>query len=201
MKKIILLLFASMFMCLTIDAQPQQPSSAQPPQPPKMRSSEDRAKEQADLMNSELQLSSKQYKQVYKLLLKDFNYREQSFGNRPSSMPQGGPGGGMPGGGGMMGGPGGGMPGGGGMMGGPGGGMPGGGGMMGGPGGGTPPQGNFEGQAPGNMPQFGPKDDLVTDEYLQEQDSKLKKILTDDQYRKWRSKHPAERLELPPLEF
>jgi len=70
-------------------------------------------------------------------------------------------------------------------------------------GGGRPPQGEM-GQRPrpeGGHPEMGPDEEIVTEEYLEKQEQKLKKILTAEQYSKWRSNHPAEHLELPPLEF
>lgn len=189
--------------------------SAQPqgdrPSPPKQRTPEEIAEKEATRMKSEINLTDKQYKKVYKLIKKDQKYRqsqaEKQFagGMPPQGGGMGGPGmgsgpGGM--GGGMMGGGPGGM--GGGMM----GGGPGGMGGMGGPGGGSmggsrPPQGDM-GQGPrpeGGQMGMGPREDFVTEEYLEKQERKLKKILTAEQYSKWRSKHPAEHLELPPMEF
>lgn len=191
-----------MLLSFGLFAQPQ--NGGERPAPPKKKTPEEIAKKEADMMKAEVGLTDKQYKKVYKLIKKDWQYRqsqaENSFGG--GMPPQGGPGGmGGPGGGmggDMMGGPGG--MGGGGMMGGPGG--MGGGGMMGGPGGGMPQGGMENGQRPEGGPGMGgPGMDVVTDEYLEKQDAKLKKILTEEQYVKWRSKHPAEHMALPPMEM
>jgi len=158
--------------------------SAQPegvrPAPPKQMTPEEIAKKEADMMMSELNLTDKQYKKVYKLIKKDHEYRQsqmkQQFGEGMPPM-GGGPG---------MGGPGMGNPG----MGGPG-----------GMGGGRPPQGEMGARPEGGFPGMGPREDVITEEYLEKQDQKLKEILTAEQYSKWRSKHPAEHLELPPMQF
>jgi len=168
---------------------------------PKIISPEEVAKKQADEMKAVLNLSDKQYKKVFKMVKTDQEYRqrqrEEGFGAGmpPQGMPGGQGGFGGPG----MGGPGGGM--GGPGMGGPGGGM--GQGGFGGPGMGGP-GGGMSGQN-GNRPEGGPEmrpgENSVSDEYLEKQDKKLQKILTPEQYGKWRSKHPAEHRELPPLEL
>jgi len=190
MKHLKLLVATSiMMLSIGLSAQPQ----GDRPSPPKQRTPEEIAKKEADMMRSELKLTDKQYKKVYNLLKKDQEYRksqaEMQFGG--GMPPQGGgPGMGGPGMGGDM------MGGGPGGMGGPG--M--GGGMM---GGGRPPQGEM-GQGPrpeGGFPGMGPREDVVTEEYLEKQDRKLKKILTPEQYSEWRSKHPVEHLELPPMDF
>lgn len=177
-----------MMLSIGLSAQPR----GDRPSPPKQRTPEEIAREETDRMKSEVDLTDKQYKKVYNLIKKDQEYRQnqvaKQFGD--GMPPQGGGPGGM--GGGMMGG---------GMMGGGPGGMggPGGGSM----GGGRPPQGEM-GQGPrpeGGRPGMGPGEDVVTEEYLEKQDQKLKKILSAEQYSKWRSKHPAEQLELPPVEF
>lgn len=158
-------------LCALLYAQPQR---GERPAPPKMKTPEEIAKSQADMMKSEVDLTDKQYKKVYQLIKKDHEYRRSQMEERFSGGP-GGPGG--------MGGPGG----------------PGG---MGGPmGGGMPPQGDMQrGPRPEGGPGMGgPGGDIVTEEYLEKQEAKLKKILTEEQYNKWRSKHPAEHLELPPL--
>jgi len=154
------------------------------PSPPKQRTPEEIAKAEADMMKAELNLTDKQYKKVYKLIKKDHEYRQSQMENAfaEGMPPQGGMPGGMPQGG-----------------------MPGGmsGGMPGGMGGGRPPMGEM-GQMPrpeGGQPGMKPLEDIVTEEYLEKQENKLKKILTEEQYSKWRSKHPAEQLELPPFEF
>lgn len=198
------------FMLLSTGIYAQAPRGERPA-PPKMKSPEEIAQKEADMMKEEVGLTDKQYKKVYNLVKKDWQYRQDQAENRFSGM--GGPGGmppqgGMGGPGGMGGGPDGGFSGGmggfGGMggSGGMGGGMPPQGGMGGGPeggfSGGMPPQG---GQRPEGGPGMGPGGDIVTEEYLEKQDKKLKKILTEDQYNKWRAKHPAEYMELPPMEM
>jgi len=197
MKQMKIFVVASIMMLgIGMSAQPQGGR----PMPPKQRTPEEIAKKQADMMKSEVNLTDKQYKKVYNLIKKDHEYRqsqaEQQFGG--GMPPQGGRPGGMGGPGGMdgPGGMGGGM-----MMGGGPGGMggPGGGSM----GGGRPPRGEM-GQGPrpeGGHPGMGPGSDIVTEEYLEKQDWKLKKILTAEQYSKWRSNHPAEHLELPPMKL
>lgn len=187
------LFIAASLMMLSVGVYAQNQGNR--PAPPKRMTPEEFAKKEADQMKSEVNLTDKQYKKVYNLIKKDRQYRqsqmEEKFGNGMPPM-GGGPGG--------MGGPGMGGPGGfSGGMGGPGGGSMGG-GMM---GGGRPPQGEM-GQRPrpeGGHPGMGPDEEIVTEEYLEKQEQKLKKILTAEQYSKWRSSHPAEHLELPPLEF
>jgi len=214
MKKSLLFIPALMICFSALYAQPQggsrppQPQEGGRPAPPKQISPEEFAKGQADMMQAELGIDQKQYKKVYNYFKKDQEFRQSQsnsfngFPPPPGGMggPGGGPGGGMGGPGGGMGGPGGGMPGGGGM-GGPGGGMPGGGGM-GGPDGGMPGGQGMGGQGgPRDGMGPGPEGMQVSDEYLEKQEKKLKKILTPDQYSSWRAKHPAEHHELPPLEF
>jgi len=188
MKHMKLFVAASiMMLSIGLSAQPQ----GDRPSPPKQRTPEEIAKKEAEMMRTEVNLTDKQYKKVYNLIKKDREYRQNQMQNQfGQGMPPqgGGPGMGGPG----MGGSGG-M--GGGMMGGPEG--------MGGFGGGRPPQGDM-GQGPrpeGGHPGMGPGGDVVSEEYLEKQDQKLKKILTAEQYSKWRSKHPAEHLEMPQMEF
>jgi len=180
-----------MLISIGLIAQPQGmpqggPQNGERPARPEMKSPEEIAKMKSDMMKRELSLTDKQYKKVYKLIKKDQQYRQNQAENQF--------GGGMPPQFGGMGGPGGGMGGpgmGGGMMGGPGGGM-------GGPGMGGPGMG---GQRPEGFPGIRPKENLVSDEYLEKQEKKLKKILTEEQYSLWRSKHPAEHTELPPKQI
>lgn len=72
---------------------------------------------------------------------------------------------------------------------------------MGGPGmgGGRPPQGGDMSSRPRpeGFPGMGPVE--VSEEYIDKQDQKLRKILTDEQYLQWRSKHPVEHKALPPI--
>ncbi len=190
MKHNLLLAAACLLFSFGLSAQPQGR-----PEPPKQESAEELAQKKVDLMDSELGLTKKQYKKAYKLFKKDFQYRQDAMEEKMSERPQGGPGG-MGGPGGGMGGPGGGMGPGGMGMGGPGGGM-----GMGGPGGMGAPDGMEPGSRPEGGPGMNPMDDVITEEYLEKQEKKLKKILTDEQYTAWRAKHPAEHLELPPIEL
>jgi len=161
-----------------------QPQPGERPAPPKMKTPEEIAKKEADMMQAEISLSEKQYKKVYNLVKKDHKYRQtQAAAQFGGGMPPQGGGPGM-----GMGGPG---------MGGPGMGM---GGPRGSMGGGMPPQGAMgQGQRPEGFTGMAPDKEIVTVEYLEKQEAKLKKILTPEQYSQWRSKHPAERLELPPM--
>ena len=59
-------------------------------------------------------------------------------------------------------------------------------------GGGRPPMGD-----PGMMP---PSDEEM-EKFYTKQDKNLQKILTAEQYGKWRSKHPAEQLPMPEHEW
>lgn len=189
MDKRVTIIAAFVLLSCALSAQPQGAR----PEPPKMKDPAELAKDISDRMQQEVGLDAKQYKKVYNLYKKDFQYRQNAAQERMGGgmPPQGGPGMGGPGGGGMMGGGPGGMGGdfGGGMM---------GGGMS---GQGMPPQGAGQGQRPEGGPGMGPGENLVTDEYLEKQDKKLRKILSPEQYRKWSSNHPAEHLELPPLEI
>lgn len=193
---------AAFFLLLPVIAFAQQPQDKRP-SPPERKTPEEIAKIQADQMKAELALTDKQYKKVYKLLKKDQEYRQSLLESKFGNPEMGGPGG-MMGGGPGMGGPGG-MMGGGPGMGGPGG-MMGGGPGMGGPGGGMPQGGSRPSNAdtgdrkmPDGFPGMGMGDSLVSDEYLDSQELKLKKILTSEQYAAWRAKHPVEYNELPPL--
>jgi len=182
-----------MLMCVSAGLFAQEQPAR--PERPKMKSPEERAEATAGRMREEVGLTDKQYKKVYKHFLKDYKYRqelaEEAFADK---MPQGGPG---------MGGPGMGGPGGPGM--GPGGPGMGGSGMgpgMGRPDGNPPARGEAkEGERPQRPEGMNPFDSLVSDEYLEKQEMKLKKILSEEQYAQWRQKHPSEQHELPPLEF
>jgi len=173
-----------MMLSFGLSGQPQ-PQGGNRPAPPQMKSPEELARAKSDMMKSEVGLSEKQYKKVYKLFKKDFEYRQNQAKNAF--------GGGMPpmGGGPGMGGPGGGMPPmGGSGMGNPGGGMPGGQGM------GDAPQGpRPEGMPDGKRPDV----DIVSDEYIEKQEQKLKKILNAEQFSQWMKNHPDKSLEMPDL--
>jgi len=200
MKSKFIVALSCMLLPAVLMAQMQQPQQGygMPPQgnrmPPKMKTPEEIAQIKSDQMKAEVGLTDKQYKKVYKLIKQDQEYRQEQMSNQfgGGMPPQGGPGMGGPGG---QGGFGGGMP-------------PQGGGNFGG--GGMPPQGGPGGQGgpgmggpggPGGPGMDGPACNQVSDEYLEKQDKKLKKILTEEQYNKWRSKHPAEYMELPPIEI
>ncbi len=167
-----------MMLPLGLFAQPQ----GDRPAPPEMKSPEEIAKEKVDQMQAEIDLSEDQYKQVYKLFKKDQEYRrsqmESAFSGGMPPM-----GGGMPFG--QGGGPGGDM----------GGGMP---PMGGGSGMGTPPSGD-QGMRPSGPPPGMNGEGMVSEKYIEKQDQKLKKILTEEQYSQWRSKHPLESTELPEI--
>lgn len=185
MKKCLFALSALILTFSVLSAQPPQPPrDSTRPAPPKIQTPEEIAKEQADMMREELGITDKQYKKVYNLIKKDYESRQQGQGSGDGFPP---PPGGMGGGPGM----GGGMP----MGGGP------------GMGGGMPPMGGGPGmdQGGGNRPPkpegFEPGYKPVTEEYLEKQEEKLKKILTPEQYEKWRANHPSEIYDLPPLEF
>lgn len=132
-------------------------------------------------MNSELKLTEKQYKKIYKIYLKEENARKEAMSAGPMGMPpMGGPGGSRGGGrpphGGMHGGP----------QGGFGGGQPDGGRMMQGEGQGMP-----EGFPAMEKPvaKVGGKD-IESDEYMDAREEKFRKILTPEQYSRWRTEHP-----------
>lgn len=72
------------------------------------------------------------------------------------------------------------------------------------------PQGMPEGFPGGGRPDFGggrppmggmAASDEEMEKYYEKQDKKLKKILTAEQYGKWRTKHPVEHLPMPDPEF
>lgn len=170
-----------MLLTLGLSAQTQETGSR--PEAPKMKSPAEIAEKKANMMQREVGLTEKQYKKVYKLFKKDEQYRQELMEENMGGMPpMGRPDG--------MGGPGmgGGRP----PQGGPG---------MGGPGmgGGRPPQGGDMSSRPRpeGFPGMGPVE--VSEEYIDKQDQKLRKILTDEQYLQWRSKHPVEHKALPPI--
>lgn len=135
------------------------------------------AQQRANAMDHELTLSEKQYKKILKYYKAGVEKeREMMESGKPEGMPEGFPGGRRP----PMGGPG---PQGGGF-GGPQGGFSGGGPEMGG------------GRPPMDSPGMGMSDEEM-EKYYEKQDKKLKKILTVEQYDKWRIKHPAGQLPMP----
>lgn len=135
------------------------------------------AQKKADAMDRELSLSEKQYKKILKYYKSEIQKeRDMMQANRPAGMPDGFSGGRPDFGGGMppMGGSG---------FGGPGSGFPGGGF----PGGGPAMDG---GRAPVGGPGMAVSEEEM-DKFYARQDKKLKKILTEEQYSRWRSKHSA----------
>ena len=127
------------------------------------------AQKRTDELDRQLNLTEKQYKKVYRIILSQekerFNNIPQFDGNMPGGMPGGPMGGGMPGG--MHGG------------------MPG--GMPGGPMGGGMP-GSMPGGMPGGQMPDGPMPDIDISAF----EAKLKKILTEEQFSKWEVMQMAE---------
>lgn len=187
--RLVLLAAAMMLLPIGLGAQPQDMNGR--PEPPKMRAPEEIAQEQADLMKSELNITDKQYKKVYNLIKKDQQYRQEQMNPFGGGMPPQGGGQGGPGMGGDQG-----------FGGFDGGGMPPQGGGQGGPGmgGGMPPQG-MGGQRPEGFPGMGSGGNAVSAEYLEKYEANLQKILTNEQYTKWRANHPSEGFELPKPEM
>ena len=188
---------AGLAMMLTAAAQPSgngMPPEGQEQKAPRMKrpTVEEEARTRTDQMVAELSLTEKQEKKVYKFFVNDIEYRRENFEpvrHRPSgnfpAPPEGGFPGGGPGGPGGMGGP---------MGGGFGPGMgPGGPGM--GPGGpGMGPGGS------GMRPKF-EIDYEALDAYNAKQDKKLRKIIGDENFAKWRANHPQEIPKMPEPEL
>lgn len=123
-------------------------------------------------MNNELKLTEKQYKKIYKIYLKEENARKEAMSAGLMGMPpMGGPGGPMGGHGGPMGG-----------------GRPPQGGMHGGPQGGFGGPEGFPGMEK-PVAKVGGKD-IESDEYMDAREEKFRKILTPEQYSRWRTGHP-----------
>ncbi|MGM9736670.1 MAG: hypothetical protein ACI3ZL_09695 [Candidatus Cryptobacteroides sp.] len=187
-------LCAAVLICTAVTAQPpvqqrgngHQEVQERNVQHRKRLSPEEKATRTSDQMRKELGINDKQYKKVYKLFLEEEKTLAEQAGHRPG--PQGMPGEGRPQGGRPEGGHGG--PG----FGGPGGPQ----GGFGGPQGGGP-RGGHGGPEMGRGPQ-GPEfhggADVFSEEYIEKREKKLKKILKDDLYNKWRERHPVE---MPPL--
>lgn len=198
MKRRILLCLAALAVAAGLSAQETErqergPRGPQGPHGREMhRTPEQAATARTDRMNSELKLTEKQYKKIYKIYLKEENARKEAMSAGPMGMPpMGGPGGPMGGPGGFMGGgrpPQGGMQGGmhSGPQGGFGGGMPEGGRMMQGEGQGMPE--GFPGMEK-PVAKVGGKD-IESDEYMDAREEKFRKILTSEQYSRWRTEHP-----------
>ena len=188
MKKMILMAAG---LAMMLSAAAQQPSGEKPqmPEPPQMKERprvEQEAQEKTDQMAAELGLDDKQIKKVLKFFKSDIQYRRENFefggGPRPDGNFPAPPSGGRPGGQG-------GFPGGGpGAM-GPGG-FPGGG-----------PGGMRPGNPPSGMPAFGKAVDYdELEKYNAKQDKKLRKIIGDENFEKWRAAHPQELPKMPELE-
>ena len=146
------------------------------------------AQQRADAMDNELTLTEKQYKKILKYCKAQVEKeREMMQISRPDGISEGLLDGKRPDfGGGRLpkGGPG---PQGGGF-----------GGSQGGFPGGDP---RMEGgRPPMRNPEMGISDEEM-EKYYEQQDKKLKKILTAEQYEKWRVKHPAQQLPMPEPEF
>lgn len=140
------------------------------------------AQQKTNAMDHELTLTEKQYKKILKYYKEEAEKEREMMEDFPGEKPDFG--GGRP----PMGGPGMGGPGMGGGFRGPQGGFPGGGPGM---GGGRPPMGG---------PAMGMSDEEM-EKYYEKQDKKLKKILTPEQYDRWRRKHPAGHLPMPECEL
>lgn len=185
MKKITIMA-AALAIAVSAAAQPGQQQKAFPGKPgEKMEpmTVEQEAQMKTDQMSSELPLTDKQVKKVYKYHRKDIKYRREHFqkggGTRPEGMPQHGNGMGRPEGmppqsgnfqGGRQG------------MGGPG---------MGGP-----------GMGPGGKPQMDEDVDFEKmEKYNLKQEKKLKKIIGEENYNLWRSHHKMAAPALPDPEF
>ena len=181
MKRTILMA-AGLAMMLSAAAQPrgEKPTFYERPQMKERLTVEKEAKMKTDRMASELKLDEKQIKKVKKFLKKDIEYRRENFefgGPRPEGnfpAPPSGSRGGFPGRapGGM----------------GHGGGFPGGG----------------PGMRPGNPPSGKPTikeiDYEGVEKYNAKQDKKLRKIIGDENFVKWRAAHPQEAPKMPELE-
>ena len=172
MKRIILFA-AGLAFALSAAAQPGDSWPEPGQQQPQMKSRltvEPAAQLRTDQMAAEIPLTDKQIKKVYNFFKRDIKYRREHFqfsGPRPGGpRPEGGPG---------MG-PGGQRPS------GPPSGM--------GPGG-QRPQGS-PGMGPGTPPPgFSPVDPEEIERYNARQEKKLRKIIGDQNYVKWRANHPA----------
>ena len=172
-------LFSSVAISLILMGMPFL-CSAQVEQQPQMQerpSAKQMAEAQAKRLEKELQLTEKQYKQVYSLYLEEQKLRESLMSSGPmGGMPEGagpgGPGMGRPG----MGGPGMGNPG----MGGPGMGNQGG-PVMGRPGGDGKKMG-----PPNGMPAMADiENSTEMQQFQQKKEKKMRKILTEQQYSIW----------------
>ena len=163
---------STLFVC----AQPQRPPFPGNHEERPVRPSatpKERAEKRTDEMDKVVRLDEKQYKKIYKIYLKEEKAKETAMGN---GGPMGPPPGGFPGGPGMGGGFPGGFPGAGGFPGGSemGEGFPGG-----------MPEGQWEPQ----KPAVGGKE-IDSDEYIDAREKKFRKILSQEQYARWRAHCP-----------
>lgn len=180
MDRKIMLLAASVLICTGVSAQDAGRGGTRPENPAgehmQRMTPKDAATRRTDDMDREIGLSEKQYKKIRKIFLKEENARNSAMQAGPGGMPPGGPGEK----------PGGGHP----SPGGFGGGMPGGFGGPGGHGGGPgmPLQDGFPAMER-QIPMVGGKA-IDSDEYIDAREEKFKKILTPEQYGRWRRIHP-----------
>ena len=182
-----ILMAAGLAMMLSAAAQPsdERPQMPERPQMKERPTVEQEAQIKTDQMAAELGLDEKQIKKVYKFFKSDIQYRRENFefgGPRPDGNFPAPPSGGRPGGQG-------GFPGGG----------PGGMGPGGFPGGGP---GMRPGNPPSGMPAFGGEVDYEElEKYNAKQDKKLRKIIGDENFEKWRAAHTQELPKMPDLEL
>ena len=165
-------------LAMMLSAAAQQPSGEklQMPERPQMKerpSVEQEAQMKTDQMAAELGLDEKQIKKVLKFFKSDIQYRRENFEFGGGPRPDGNfP---APPSGGRPGGPGG---------------FPGGG------------PGMRPGNPPSGMPAFGGEVDYEElEKYNAKQDKKLRKIIGDENFEKWRAAHPQELPKMPELEL
>lgn len=183
MNKIAFFMMASLLCGCLANAQERYPHERYPQthpmhekgmDMPKRMTPEEIAAKKTDEMKKAVGMDDKQYKKIYKIYLKEENARSGAM------VPPGGQGNGFPGGGRPP--QGGGMPPHGGNFQGE---MPPQGGGF--PGGGMPPQGGFP-NAPA-QPTVGGKA-IDSEEYIEGREAKIRKILGEDKYIKWRKSSP-----------
>lgn len=175
MKRMILMA-AGLAMMLSAAAQPsgERPQMPERPQQKERPTVEQEAQMKTNQMSAELGLNEKQLKKVYKFFKSDIQYRRENFefgGPRPDGNFPAPPSGGRPGGMGP-------------------GGFPGGG------------PGMRPGNPPSGMPAFGGEVDYEElEKYNAKQDKKLRKIIGDENFEKWRATHPQEFPKMPELKL
>ena len=174
MKRMILMA-AGLAMMLSAAAQPsgERPQMPERPQMKERPTVEQEAQMKTDQMAAELGLDEKQIKKVYKFFKSDIQYRRENFEFGGGPRPDGN----FP------------AP--------PSGVRPGGQGGF--PGGGP---GMRPGNPPSGMPDFGGEVDYEElEKYNAKQDKKLRKIIGDENFEKWRAAHPQELPKMPDLEL